>query len=169
MSHRTGDIITDVISSHTFDPDHPEDGCVCGAQPLDGPAEHVARMVQHAIAHQSVPGLSDTKLKILAGQFSYTELQQLAASGVDAFDLLQKVSEHDLTDHDDGDRAACNGTEQPAPKPESVAEVKFTKKEKASIVRRVNTGELAHDVAASYGVRPSVIAKIVQESGPPPR
>jgi len=111
VSHRTGEIIADVISAHTLDPDSPQDrpkcSPPCAAEPLDGHPQHVARMVQHAIASRSTPGLSDTKLKILAGHFSYGELQGLAASGVDAFDLLQKTAAQDISTRD---RAASNGT-----------------------------------------------------------
>lgn len=109
MSHRTGEIIADVVRIHTYDPDALTDqpACSCGAVPLDGLPEHVARMIQHEIATRSVPGLSDTKLRILAGELAYGELQQLAASGVDAFDLLQKIAAEEISHHDD--RAACNG------------------------------------------------------------
>jgi hypothetical protein len=108
VSSRTGEIIADVISTHTFDPDAPPNSpeCMCGARPLDGAAYHVARMVQHALASRS-NGLADTKLRILAGELSYGQLQALAVSGVDAFDLLQVTSAQDIETYD---RAAHNGT-----------------------------------------------------------
>lgn len=108
MSQRTGEIIADVISTHTFDPDAPPNSpeCMCGARPLDGAAYHVARMVQHAIASRS-HGVADAKLRILAGELSYGQLQQLAVSGVDAFDLLQATTAQEIKTYD---RAAHNGT-----------------------------------------------------------
>lgn len=107
MSQRTGEIIADVISTHTFDPDAPPNSpeCMCGARPLDGAPQHVARMVQHAIASRS-NGLTDTKLRILAGELSYGQLQALAVSGVDAFDLLQATTVQEIKTFD---RAAHNG------------------------------------------------------------
>lgn len=109
MSHRTGDIIADVITTHTYDPDSTtaRPVCSCGAEPLDGLPQHVARMVQHSIACKSVPHLSDTKIRVLAGDFAYEELQTLAVSGVDAFDLLRVVVEQDIEIYD---RAASNAT-----------------------------------------------------------
>lgn len=109
MSHRTGEIIATMIRIHTFDPDAPPDSPVCtfcGAQPLDGKEQHVARMIQHAIATRS-NGAGDTKIRILAGELSYGELQGLAVSGVDAFDLLQATAIQEIEIFD---RAACNGT-----------------------------------------------------------
>lgn len=107
MSRRTGEIIADMIRIHTFDPDAPPNSpeCMCGAKPLDGKEQHVARMIQHAIACRS-NGLADTKLRILAGELSYGQLQQLAVSGVDAFDLLQATTIQEI---DAYDRAAHNG------------------------------------------------------------
>lgn len=108
MSHRTGEIIADMIRIHTFDPDAPPNSpeCSCGARPLDGKEQHVARMIQHAIATRS-HAAGDTKIRILAGELSYGELQGLAVSGVDAFDLLQATTIQDIQIFD---RAACNGT-----------------------------------------------------------
>lgn len=111
MSHLTGDIIADVITIHTYDPDCPFDEalCACGAQPLDGFPQHVSRMIQHAIATQSVgkAALSDTKLRILSDGFDYAELKDLAIQGVDAFDLLRAIVRQDIEDQD---RAASNVT-----------------------------------------------------------
>lgn len=109
MSHTTGDIIVDVITVHTYEPDSPFDEarCACGAQPLDGFPQHIARMIQHAIATRSVGNISDTKLKILAGDYTPEELATLAMQGVDAFDLLRAMVEQDVETFE---RAACNGT-----------------------------------------------------------
>lgn len=109
MSNTTGDIIADVITTHTYEPDCPFDEalCSCGAQPLDGFPQHVSRMIQHAIATRSVGQLSDTKLRLIADDFSPEEVKALAIQGVDAFDLLRVVVEQDVETHE---RAACNGT-----------------------------------------------------------
>jgi len=109
MSNTTGDIIADVITTHTYEPDCPFDQalCSCGAQPLDGFPQHVSRMIQHAIATRSMGQLSDTKLRILNGDFTTKELTRLAVQGVDAFDLLRVVVEQDAEAFD---RAACNAT-----------------------------------------------------------
>lgn len=108
MSNRSGDIIAETVRIHTFDPDAPPNSpvCMCGAEPLDSKEQHVSRMVQHAIANQSTPHLSDTKIKILGGDFTYEELQTLATSGVDAFDLLRVIVNQDI---EAKDRAASNG------------------------------------------------------------
>lgn len=111
MSHRTGDIIADVIATHTYEPDSPLHlaECSCGAHPLDGFPQHVSRMIQHALATRSVGHLSDTKLRILGGKCDTKELTHLAVQGVDAFDLLHAIVAEDI---ETMDRAACNATVQ---------------------------------------------------------
>lgn len=109
MSHRTGELIADVVTLHTLDPESPPNRpvCSCGAEPLDGFPQHVARMVQHAIAAQNDGHVSDIKLRIAADAFTYEELKGMATQGVDGFDVLRALVADDIAAKD---RAASNGT-----------------------------------------------------------
>lgn len=109
MSQKTGETIADVVTIHILDPESPPNRpvCSCGAEPLDGHPQHVARMIQHAIAEDGVGHQSDIKLQILAGGFTYEELQRLAVQGVDAFNIIRTITRDEIAKRE---RAASNGT-----------------------------------------------------------